>query len=94
MSYELRPPVERDKGAVVAEAAGGRGQVCFLGDDRGDVSAFDALDRLAAAGATVVRVAVASSEAPDELLERADLVVDGPQGALAVLRALLDPEQG
>jgi trehalose 6-phosphate phosphatase len=91
MSCELRPPVERDKGLVVAEAAAGRRQVCFLGDDRGDLSAFDALDRLAAGGVTALRVAVSSAEAPDELLDRADLVVDGPQGALGVLRALLGP---
>jgi trehalose 6-phosphate phosphatase len=90
MSYELRPPVERDKGTVVADLAAGRGQVCFLGDDRGDLSAFDALDRLAATGVSAVRIVVSSEEAPAELLDRADLVVDGPEGALAVLRALLD----
>jgi trehalose 6-phosphate phosphatase len=90
MSYELRPPVERDKGTVVADLAAGRGQVCFLGDDRGDLSAFDALDRLAATGVSAVRIGVSSEEAPAELLDRADLVVDGPEGALAVLRALLD----
>jgi trehalose 6-phosphate phosphatase len=89
MSYELRPPIRRDKGAVLAEAAAGRRQVCFLGDDRGDLSAFDALDRLAADGASVVRVAVTSPEAPEELLARADLVVDGPEGALSFLGALL-----
>lgn len=90
MSYELRPPVERDKGSVLGEAAAGRRQVCFLGDDRGDLSAFDALDRLAAAGAVVVKVAVTSPEAPDELLERADLVVEGPDGSLSFLRAFSD----
>jgi trehalose 6-phosphate phosphatase len=89
MSYELRPPIRRDKGAVLAEAAAGRRHVCFLGDDRGDLSAFDALDRLAADGASVVRVAVTSPEAPEELLARADLVVDGPEGALSFLGALL-----
>ena len=94
MSYELRPPVERDKGAVLAEAAAGRRQVCFLGDDRGDLSAFDALDRLAAEGTAVVRVGVESAEAPEELLERADVVVDGPQGSLSVLRALLEGREG
>jgi trehalose 6-phosphate phosphatase len=93
MSYELRPPVERDKGAVLAEAAEARRQVCFLGDDRGDLSAFDALDRLAAGGATVLRVGVDSGEAPEELLARADLVVDGPEGSLSVLRALLGPNR-
>ena len=93
MSYELRPPVARDKGTVVLEAGAGHAQVCFLGDDRGDLSAFDALDRLAAGGATVARVAVTSPEAPAELLDRADLVVDGPEGALAVLAALLSGER-
>jgi len=89
MSYELRPPVQRDKGRVLTEAAAGRRQVCFLGDDRGDLSAFDALDRLAAEGAVVaVKVAVTSPEAPDDLLARADLVVDGPEGSLSFLRAL------
>ena len=89
MSYELRPPIERDKGTVLAEAAEGRRQVCFLGDDRGDLEAFDTLDRMAAEGATVLKVAVESPEAPEEMLARADLVVDGPQGSLSVLRDLL-----
>lgn len=89
MSFELRPPLERDKGTVLAEAADGRRQVCFLGDDRGDLTAFDALDRMAGTGATVLRVGVDSAEAPAELLERADIVVDGPEGALRLLRGLL-----
>lgn len=94
MSFELRPPIERDKGTVLAEAAEGYRQACFLGDDRGDLTAFDALDRLAGRGVTVVKVAVESAEAPQELLDRGDLVVDGPDGALAVLRALLGPTRG
>lgn len=89
MSFELRPPLERDKGTVLAEAAEGRRQVCFLGDDRGDLTAFDTLDRLAEAGATVLRVGVDSAEAPAELLERADVVVEGPEGSLRLLRGLL-----
>ncbi len=90
MSYELRPPVGFDKGTVVAAATGGR-NVCFLGDDRGDLAAFDALDRMAAAGARTVKVGVQSPEAPAEILERADVVVDGPEGSLRFLRAFLDP---
>lgn len=89
MSFELRPPLQRDKGTVLAEAAEGRRQVCFLGDDRGDLTAFDTLDRMAGAGATVLRVGVDSEEAPAELLERADIVVEGPEGALRILRGLL-----
>jgi hypothetical protein len=38
-----------------------------------------------------VKVGVRSAEAPEELLERADLVVEGPEGSLAVLQALLGP---
>jgi len=90
MSYELRPPVAVDKGTVMTDLLAGAGAACFLGDDRGDLPAFDALDRhAAAAGAAVVRVAVRSDEAPAELLERADVVVDGPAGVLEFLRALL-----
>jgi trehalose 6-phosphate phosphatase len=89
MSFELRPPLERDKGTVLAEAAAGRAHVCFLGDDRGDLTAFDALDRMAGEGATVLRVGVDSDEAPAALLERADIVVEGPEGSLSFLRGLL-----
>ena len=88
MSYELRPPVGCDKGTVLEQAAGGLGAACFFGDDRGDLEAFDALDRLAGSGATALRVAVDSPETPTELRERADLVVEGPEGALDVLHRL------
>lgn len=85
-SVELHPPVGADKGTVVAAAAQGLGAVCFLGDDVGDLPAFRAFDDL---GIHAVRVAVATEETPDELVERADVVVDGPEGALALLRGLL-----
>jgi trehalose 6-phosphate phosphatase len=88
MSVELRPPVARSKGTAVLEAATGMSAVCFLGDDRGDLDAFDALDELAAEGAATVRIAVRSDEVPADLLTRADLTVDGPGGALALLESL------
>lgn len=87
-SLELHPPVKADKGTVVEAAGAGMAAVCFLGDDVGDLPAFDALDRLAAAGIHTVRVGVSTVEAPPELLERSDVVVDGPEGALAVLERL------
>jgi trehalose 6-phosphate phosphatase len=87
-SVELHPPVRVDKGTVVERAAADARAVCFLGDDVGDLPAFDALDRLAGRGIVTVRVAVETPEAPVEVLERADLVVDGPDGALALLRSL------
>jgi trehalose 6-phosphate phosphatase len=87
-SMELHPPVTADKGTVVEAAAAGLSAVCFLGDDVGDLPAFDGLDRLAQAGVHTVKVAVSTAEAPAVLLERADVVVDGPAGALAVLERL------
>lgn len=90
-SFELRPPVDVDKGTVVASLIEGRRSACFLGDDHGDLPAFDALDRLAAStAAEVVRVGVRSPEAPAELIERADMLVDGPEGSLRFLRSLLE----
>jgi trehalose 6-phosphate phosphatase len=88
MSYELRPPVPHGKGVVLEEAAAGLRAACFLGDDRGDLDAFDALDRLASRGVAVVRIGVRSDEAPADLLDRADLVVDGPPAVVEVLELL------
>lgn len=88
MSVELRPPVERDKGTAVRDLAHGLAAVCFLGDDVGDVDAFSALDELAANGVAIAKVAVRSAELPPELERGADLVVDGPSGAVALLREL------
>lgn len=93
-SVELHPPVDIDKGTEVEGLAAGMEAACFLGDDLGDVAAFGALDRLAATGVHAVRVAVGSDEAPAELMERADWVVEGPGGALALLEALASGSPG
>jgi trehalose 6-phosphate phosphatase len=90
MSVELHPPIRADKGTSLERFAARARVAMFAGDDRGDLPAFDALDRLAERGVDVVRVAIDSSEAPEELLTRADLVVDGPGGFLQVLRSLVD----
>jgi trehalose 6-phosphate phosphatase len=86
--WELRPAVGFDKGdavrRVVTEA--GAQAVVMAGDDRGDLVAFRAVEELAASGLAGLRVAVRSAESPPELLELADLVVEGPEG----LRALLE----
>ena len=89
-SVELHPPVNVDKGSVVEAAAAGMRALTFVGDDVGDLPAFDGLDRLAAAGVHTVKVAVVTSEAPALLLERADLVVEGPAGALALFEGLAE----
>jgi len=89
MSFELHPPIPVDKGSTILELAEGLSAVVFVGDDVGDLPAFDALDVLAASGVVAVRVAVRSGESDPQVLDRADLVVDGPLGALSVLEALV-----
>jgi trehalose 6-phosphate phosphatase len=88
---ELRPPIDLSKSVVVLERARelGLSAVMFVGDDVVDLAAFDALDELAEDAMTTVRVAVSSDEAPEELLRRADVIVDGPRGVIELLRRLL-----
>ena len=94
LSVELHPPVEADKGTVLEGLAEGFRNVCFLGDDVGDVPAFAALERLGEAGAVTLAVAVSSPETDPAVLAAADVVVDGPAGALALLRRLLVDQGG
>jgi trehalose 6-phosphate phosphatase len=86
MVLEVRPPVAADKGTavrtLVSRAAVGR--ALYAGDDRTDIDAFHGLEGLELG----VRVAVASAEAPSELVAAADLVVDGTAGVLELLRRL------
>jgi trehalose 6-phosphate phosphatase len=89
LSYELHPPIDVDKGTSLLELADDLDNVCFVGDDVGDLPAFDALDQLGTSGVTTVRVGVRSPEVARELLDRADVVVDGPSGVLAMLQSLL-----
>jgi len=89
-SVELRPPVELSKASVVRREARRPGieNALVIGDDLVDLEAFTALDDLQREGKNVLRVAVDSDEAPRELIEAADVVVDGPGGAVALLRRL------
>lgn len=88
MSVELHPPINADKGTALELLAQDLEAVCYVGDDVGDLPAFDALDRLAVGGVHTLRVGVSSEESPPALLDRADLVVDGPKGVLQFLRDL------
>jgi trehalose 6-phosphate phosphatase len=90
MSFELHPPIAVDKGTALLDLTGDLSAVCFIGDDVGDLPAFDALDELGRAGVAVVRVAVRSTEESAELIERADVRVDGPAGVCALLQDLSD----
>lgn len=91
MSVELHPPIAIDKGTTLVKLCH-EAEVraaCYLGDDVGDLPAFDALDRLADEGLHTVRVAVTGAETPPALTDRADVTVEGPAGAVALLRSLL-----
>ncbi len=90
MSIELHPPVDADKGSALIElcrAADVRAAM-YIGDDRGDLPAFSGLERLAAEGVHVVRVAVSGPETPSELTEAADVLVEGTSGVLELLESL------
>jgi len=85
--WELRPQVRSDKGDAVRRvvAESGARHLLVAGDDLGDLPAFAVAEALGGG----LRVAVRSDEAPAELLDAADLVVDGPQGARELLEHLL-----
>ena len=85
--WELRPQVRSDKGDAVRRVAAESGarHLLVAGDDLGDLPAFAVAETLGGG----LRVAVRSNEAPAELLDAADLVVDGPQGARELLEHLL-----
>ncbi len=86
MVLEVLPPLETSKGTAVRRLLEQRRlrRALYAGDDSTDLDAFDALDGLDVA----VRIAVASTEGPVRLGQRADLVVASP-AALAELLAQL-----
>lgn len=88
MSAELHPPVATDKGTVVHELLREVDVACFIGDDVGDLPAFDALDVFAARGGVAVGLVVESAEIDPGLSERADALLAGPAAVLDVLQSL------
>lgn len=78
------------KGDVLTRVAREEGlrHVLYAGDDLADLDAFGALDALAGEGVGCVRVAVRSAETPERLIERADVVVEGPGALLDLLAEL------
>ncbi|MEU9790654.1 trehalose-phosphatase [Streptomyces sparsogenes] len=87
---ELRPP-GMDKGVALTEYVrrSGAGAVLYAGDDLGDLAAFAAVEQLRSRGVPGVLVCSGSSEVT-ELAERADLVVAGPTGVVALLTSLAE----
>jgi trehalose 6-phosphate phosphatase len=88
--WELRPPIDRDKGDAVQRVVDevGARVLAMAGDDLGDLAAFATVERLVRAGGAGLRIAVASDESPPELLAAADLVVQGPEGLRELLERL------
>ena len=97
---EVRPPVDLHKGlGVIALLDGALARAeppairaaLYVGDDTTDLDAFRGLRSLVQSGglACAVCVAVRSEEAPSELLDEADLAIDGTDGVRELLEALL-----
>jgi trehalose 6-phosphate phosphatase len=91
---EVRPPIPIDKGQAVRKLLTEQSMraAMFGGDDMTDLDAFEALDALVGEGVIqhAVKVGLESDEGPPEIVERADLVVDGVPGFRAVLQTLAE----
>jgi trehalose-phosphatase len=93
-AVELRPDAAQGKGETAARllATLEPGSVLVLGDDRTDAHAFEAVRRWRAASdrpALIVGVSGAH-ETPPEIVSGADVVVDDPAAAAALLARLAD----
>jgi trehalose 6-phosphate phosphatase len=96
---EVRPPVKIDKGAgirrLLRESAESEGlsisTAVYVGDDMTDIDAFTGLRAIVEEGelSSAVCAAVSSEEAPAELVDAADISLDGESGVRGLLEALL-----
>jgi trehalose 6-phosphate phosphatase len=87
--WELRPPIELDKGEVLRRLAAAvqPAGLVYVGDDRTDADAFSALTRMPSIA--TLAVGVRSAEVPDDVFVQTDLMVDGVPGVTQLLRELL-----
>ena len=89
---EIRPPVPIGKDRAVRELLARKPARAglYAGDDVTDLDGFAALHELVEEGAleSSVTVGVRSDEGPPEIVEQADLVVDGIEGMQRVLAEL------
>ena len=89
-SIELHPPLDVDKGTAVRLLADGCRTVAYVGDDVGDLPAFEMLDELRAEGLATAKIASAGIGLPRSMAESADLVVAGPGAVVDLFRPLAD----
>jgi trehalose 6-phosphate phosphatase len=92
-ALELRPVSGIDKGSAVHRLLVERAPLdaaLFVGDDRTDLDAFRAMRALAGSFrlGRAVSVGVDSPERPPELATEAEILVDGTDGVLEILREL------
>ena len=87
MSVELHPPIKRTKGDVVGELVSGMRAGVYLGDDCGDLPAFEQLHFLKTQGQleAIATVVVDGDETPAELRELATDQVSSPAEAIDLL---------
>lgn len=80
MVVELKPPVDRDKGAVIGEAVASAGCAWYFGDDVSDLKAFAALRSRESRDPAFfgVCVAIANPETGQAVADEADLTFDSP----------------
>ena len=88
-SIELHPPLDVDKGTAVRLLADGCRTVSYVGDDVGDLPAFEMLDELRGAGVATVKIAAAGVGLPRSMAEAADLVVAGPAAVVDLFLPLV-----
>ena len=90
---EIRPPVRIDKGAGIVSLLrdDDHDAAIYIGDDRTDLDAFRGLDELVDMGRvqTAINIGVRSDEGPPELEREADAMVEGTDGARALLQSLV-----
>lgn len=96
MVLEIRPPVRIDKGAGIASFLDGTDveTAMYVGDDATDLDAFRMLTQLLDEGrlSGAIRVGVRSDEGPEQIVDEADLVVDGPRGVVEMLSLLVSDQ--
>jgi trehalose 6-phosphate phosphatase len=89
MVLEVRSP-GMHKGLAIRAAVEelGGGAVLFVGDDLGDIQAFDAVREMRDQDGVPALLVCSSSDEQEALAEQADLVVPGPDGVVRLLREL------
>lgn len=92
MSKELKPPLDINKGSTAKQVLKGVRSACFIGDDLGDVPAFEALKNSYDKGLlnSYLNVGVKNLEVPNSMLDLCDLLLEDPQEVITILNSFLN----